>query len=92
MKMIFGNLEPETELTVELRCREIMACEDMDKLKAFCIDLIKNHAKSETVLSGALLRLVELEVALSDLKAKEKRKEKFNHLKSLLQRLREKTG
>ena len=90
MRMIFGNLEPETELTVELRCREIMACKDIDKIKAFCIDLMKNHAKSEAVLSSALLRLVELEVSLSDLKAKEKAREKPSRLKLLLQRLREK--
>ena len=90
MRMIFGNLEPETELTVELRCREIMACKDIDKIKAFCIDLMKNHAKSEAVLSSALLRLVELEVALSDLRAKEKAREKSSRLKLLLQRLREK--
>ncbi len=90
MRMIFGKLEPETELTVELRCREIMACKDIDKVKAFCIDLMKNHAKSEAVLSSALLRLVELEVAISDLKAKEKAREKSSRLKLLLQRLREK--
>ena len=90
MKMIFGKLDPETELTVELRCREVKACNDIDKIRAFCIDLMKNHAKTEAVLSHALLRLVELEVALSDLKAKEKAREKSNHLKLLLQRLREK--
>jgi hypothetical protein len=51
---------------------------------------MKNHAKSEAVLSSALLRLVELEVALSDLRAKEKAREKSSRLKLLLQRLREK--
>ena len=47
MKMIFAKLPPETELAVELRCREVWACEDTEKIKAFCIDLMKNHAKSE---------------------------------------------
>ena len=89
MKMIFGNLDPETELTVELRCREVKSCNDIDKLKSFCIDLMKNHAKTESVLSHALLRLVELELALSDLKSKERAKEKANRLKLLFQRLRE---
>ena len=90
LRMIFTALPMETELAVELRCREVMGCDDLDKLKAFCIDMMKNHAKSEVVLSKAMMRLVELEVALSDLKAKEKAREKSSRLKLLLQRLREK--
>ena len=61
MKLIATKLPPETELVVELRCREVMACNDMDKLKAFCIDMMKNHARSEAVLSNAMMRVVELE-------------------------------
>ena len=61
MKMIFTKLPPETELAVELRCREVWACEDTEKIKAFCIDLMKNHAKSEAVLSTAMMRVLELE-------------------------------
>ena len=90
MKMIFGKLDPETELTVELRCREVKACNDIDKIKFFCTNLMKNHAKTEEVLSHALLRLVELEVALSDLKTREREREKASRLKLLFQRLREK--
>lgn len=65
MKTIFSTLPPETELAVELQCREIMACEDTDKLKAFCVELMKTHAKSEVVLSNAMMRLVELEAKLA---------------------------
>ena len=65
MKMIFSKLPPETELAVELRCREVMACEDTDKIKAFCIDLMKNHAKSEVVLSNAMMRMLELEAKVA---------------------------
>tara|TARA_Y100000401_G_C8278717_1_gene202253 strand:- start:166 stop:498 length:333 start_codon:yes stop_codon:yes gene_type:complete len=65
MKMIFSKLPPETELAVELRCREVMACEDTDKIKAFCIDLMKNHAKSEAVLSNAMMRMLELEAKVA---------------------------
>ena len=53
MKMIHTELPPEAELAIELRCREVMACEDTDRLKAFCIDMMKNHARAETVLSKA---------------------------------------
>ena len=65
MKTIFSTLPPETELAVELRCREVMACEDTDQVKAFCVDLMKNHARSEVVLSNAMMRLVELEAKLA---------------------------
>jgi|TARA_R100000278_G_scaffold71114_1_gene56059 hypothetical protein len=71
MKTIFSTLPPETELAVELRCREVMACEDTDKVKAFCIDLMKNHAKSEVVLSNAMMRMVELEAKLAILETPE---------------------
>ena len=41
MKMIHTQLSPETELAIELRCREIWACEDVKQVKAFCIDMMK---------------------------------------------------
>ena len=65
MNMVFSKLPPETELAVELRCREVMACKDTDRIKAFCIDLMKNHAKSEVVLSNAMMRMLELEAKLA---------------------------
>ena len=61
LRMIFTALPVETELAVELRCREVMGCDDLDKLKAFCIDMMKNHAKSEVVLSKAMMKVIELE-------------------------------
>ena len=70
MKLIATKLPPETELTVELRCREVMACNDIDKLKAFCIDMMKNHAKSEAVLSNAMMRVLELEAHVALLQTK----------------------
>ena len=69
MKMIFMKLPPETELAVEVRCREVFACDDIDKLKAFCIDMMKNHARAETVLSKAMMRVIELEATLAVMKA-----------------------
>ena len=55
----------ETQLAVELRCREVMGCDDIDKLKAFCIDMMKNHARTEIVLSNAMMRMLELEAKLA---------------------------
>ena len=68
MKMIGSKLPPETELAVEMRCREVWACEDIEQIKAFCIDLMKNHARAEAVLSTAMMRVIELEAHLALLK------------------------
>ena len=57
----------ETQLAVELRCREVIGCDDIDKLKAFCIDMMKNHARTEIVLSNAMMRMLELEAKLTTL-------------------------
>ena len=73
MKMIHTELPPEAELMIELRCREVMACEDTDKLKAFCIDMMKNHARAEAVLSKAMMRVIELEARLAVMKAPTKK-------------------
>jgi len=69
MKMIGSKLPPEAELLIEIRCREVMACKDTDQVKAFCIDLMKNHARTENVLSNAMMRVIELEATLSAIKA-----------------------
>ena len=69
LRMIFAALPMEAELAVELRCREVMDCDDLDKLKAFCIDMMKNHAKSEVVLSKAMMKVIELEAQIAVLKA-----------------------
>ena len=65
MKMIGSKLPPETELAVEMRCREVWACEDIEQIKAFCIDLMKNHARAEAVLSKAMMKVIELEATLA---------------------------
>ena len=55
----------ETQLAVEMRCREVMGCNDVDKVKAFCIDMMKNHARTEIVLSNSMMRMLELEAKLA---------------------------
>ena len=73
IKMIHTELPPETELMIELRCREIWACNDTDRIKAFCIDMMKNHARAETVLSKAMMRVIELEATLALMKVPTKK-------------------
>tara|TARA_R100000231_G_scaffold53399_1_gene44941 strand:- start:87 stop:419 length:333 start_codon:yes stop_codon:yes gene_type:complete len=65
IRFISTPLPMETQLAVEMRCREVMGCNDIDKLKAFCIDMMKNHARSELVLSNAMMRMLELEAKLA---------------------------
>ena len=73
IKMIHTELPPEAELMIELRCREIWACEDVDTIKAFCIDMMKNHARAEAVLSKAMMRVIELEATLAVIQTRTKR-------------------
>ena len=68
LKMIHTELPPEAELAIELRCREVMSCQDIDKIKAFCIDMMKNHARAEAVLSKAMMKVIELEATLAVMK------------------------
>ena len=60
-QIIFESPPAEVELSTELRCREIMKSNDIDKIKALCCDLVRNQAKIDTVLSSALARLAEQE-------------------------------
>ena len=73
IKMIHTELPPEAELAVEMRCREVWACEDIEKLKAFCIDMMKNHARTEAVLSKAMMKVIELEATLAVLQTGQKK-------------------
>ena len=73
MKMIHTELPPEVELAIELRCREVWACEDIKTIKAFCIDMMKNHARAEAVLSKAMMKVIELEATLVVLQTRAKK-------------------
>ena len=60
-QIIFESLPAEVELSTELKCREIMKTNDVEKIRAFCCDLVRNQAKMDTVLASALARLAEQE-------------------------------
>ena len=88
LKMIHTELPPEAELAIELRCREVWACEDTEKIKAFCIDLMKNHAKSEAVLSTAMMRVLELEAKVALLQTKPIKNKKLYKLRLWFEKLK----
>ena len=60
-QIIFESPPAEVELSTELKCREIMKSNDIDKIKSFCCDLVRNQAKIDAVLASALGRIAEQE-------------------------------
>ena len=74
----FLNIEieeapPELQLSVEMRCREIMQSEDYDNIKRYGTHLVRHQMNQDVFLASLLGRLVELE---ANLVVKEIRKEK----------------
>ena len=74
----FLNIEiepapPELELSVEMRCREIMESTDYDNVKRYCTHLIRHQLDQDVFLASMLGRLIELE---ANLVLKEVRKKK----------------
>ena len=88
IRFISTPLPMETQLAVEVRCREVMDCDDIDKLKAFCIDMMKNHARTEVVLSNAMMRMLELETHLAVLKTKPIKNKLFYRLRLIIEKVK----
>ena len=58
------QIEPapvELQLSVEMRCREIMKSDDIDNIKRYCTHLVRHQMKQDVFLAGLLGRVVELE-------------------------------
>ncbi len=88
IRFISAPLPMETQLAVEMRCREVMGCDDIDKLKAFCIDMMKNHARTEVVLSNAMMRMLELEAKVALLQTKPIKNKKLYKLRLWFEKLK----
>ena len=75
-KFLNINIEPaplEMKLDVEMRCREIMASNEIDDIKKYCTHLVRHKLDQDVFLASMLNRLIELEAAAV---VKEIRKEK----------------
>ena len=73
----FETPPPELELSVEMKCREVMNSNDFDDIKKYCVHLIKYQMRQDVFLTGMLGRLAELEALITikkmrDEKAKNK--------------------
>ena len=88
IRFISTPLPVETELLVEMKCREVMSCNDIDKLKSFCIDMMKNHARSELVLSNAMMRMLELEAKLAVLQTPPIKNKLFYKFRLFIEKLK----
>ena len=86
----FLNIEieeapPELQLSVEMRCRDIMQSEDYDNIKRYCTHLVRHQMDQDVFLASMLGRLIELEAALvkKSIKEEKKQKENINPIKKL---------
>jgi len=73
----FETPPPELELSVEMKCREVMNSNDFDDVKKYCTHLIRYQMRQDVFLTGMLGRLAELEALITikkmrDEKAKSK--------------------
>ena len=87
------NLEtppPELELSVEMRCREVMNSNDFDDVKKYCTHLIRYQMKQDVFLAGMLGRIAELEAlhVISEMKKEKLIKKKYKTKKTLLDRFK----
>lgn len=71
------EIEPapiELELSVEMRCREILASDNFDDIKRYCTHLVRYQMKQDVIFASMLGRLVELETIIAKKEMTEERK------------------
>jgi len=64
----------ELELSVEMRCREVLASDDFDDIKKYCTHLVRYQMKQDVIFASMLGRLVELEAIIAKKEITEERK------------------
>jgi len=81
---------PELELSVEMRCREVMNSDNFDDIKKYCTHLIRYQMKQDVFLAGMLGRLAELEAlnVMKDINKEKLIKKKYKRKKTLLDRFK----
>ena len=75
-KFLNIDIEPaplDMKLDVEMRCREIMASNEINDIKKYCTHLVRHKLEQDVFLASMLNRLIELEAAAV---VKQVRKEK----------------
>ena len=65
-KFLNIDIEPaplEMKLDVEMRCREIMASNEIDDIKKYCTHLVRKKFDQDIFMASLLNRLIELEAS-----------------------------
>ena len=70
----FETPPPELELSVEMKCREVMSSNDFDDVKKYCTHLIRYQMRQDVFLAGMLGRLAELEALITIKKMRNEKK------------------
>ena len=76
-KFLNIDIEPahlEMKLDVEMRCREIMASDDVIDIKRYCTHLVRHKLEQDMFLASMLGRLIELEANLVVKQVREEKK------------------
>ena len=63
-EIVFEDPPTELQLSTELKCREVMKSNDIEKLKNYCCTLLRNQSRYDAVTAGALGKIAELESKL----------------------------
>ena len=89
MKRKFLNIEIEDaplelELSVEQRCRDILASDDIYSIKRYSTYLVRHQMKQDVFLASLLGRLVELEATLATQKVRKDKKGFIKKMKRFL--------
>ena len=86
-KFLNIDIEPaplEMKLDVEMRCREIMASNEINDIKKYCTHLVRHKLKQDVFLASMLNRLIELEAAAVVKEVRKKKRtnpiKKFFHI------------
>jgi len=86
-KFLNIDIEPaplEMKLDVEMRCREIMASNEINDIKKYCTHLVRHKLEQDVFLASMLNRLIELEAAAVVKEVREQKKtnliKKFFHI------------
>lgn len=72
----------EMKLDVEMRCREIMASDDIIDIKKYCTHLVRHKLEQDMFLASMLERLIELEAHL--VVSQVRKEKKTNPIKKFL--------
>ena len=72
---------PELQLSVEVRCREIMASNDIDNIKRYATHLVRHQARQDVFLASILGFLIDNETE----KVLGERRKKANFLNKIFQ-------